>query len=798
MASALMQRRALRMNQPLLGLTFSPGQWTINALYGWFTPALDHDCVQLKVAHAPLDSRPNRHLGVLDISDMSSARLLAYALSSSAEEFVSGLVDVQARVLSIRQTLMHPRYPTWRLDLMRWHDTDPENLQGARESIRKWSEQCSGRSSVSPTCPTPPIAHVSEDERLLLRGLSLEHLVWQLSQCDEYLVEHLQLAQENSDSQRRESMRLRAHEILVENKVQFRVWPLHSVPQDPQVTRMFHGILDDLVWPSVAYGSSDENRTLELTTREKHILAQFEQEMDYERSMRATLSLPGLIHPYGHFCSSITRLVHCVQSICERARHVNDVSCARAPWLSLVLALCGDEQSTAPDVWHIRSCPGIPLARDVYLDSAATADFPDREDIADAHADIAAARRTGCNWATKKENLLLGCPPDAWLEDHADKISKVVLSTCIRRQKKTYAWGGRAGREQSCHVHARVLNDPHLGACDTIAFVSVAGVFGVPATADPSILQKIADFRIIGPQLRPRNPGPCLEEEDEDVDAEARLPHILDEVRRRLGINPDPGSSVSSPSPSAAELFPSSTTRSLHDPHDASVDPSKEICLSNIHDTLELPIISFDDRAFHGSLTRAYDCARLRLQSMTRFYAIIGIYDLPVFALVSSGRTGILLCAWGSKPSETTEHTDVITNIADTNCPRWDIGDPSQALRFHAFISRLREVHTPKVLEAFEGRRQEFVQAWKADPDAPRFRWTMKHQQEEPIVQALPARLEAEQEELLEWQERVDLIEALIAERVHLGEEAAPTRPAPDWTIPKPEAVDPYDLSDLV
>ena len=47
MTSALMQRRALGINKPLLGLTFSPGQWTMNALYGWLTPTLDHNCVRV-------------------------------------------------------------------------------------------------------------------------------------------------------------------------------------------------------------------------------------------------------------------------------------------------------------------------------------------------------------------------------------------------------------------------------------------------------------------------------------------------------------------------------------------------------------------------------------------------------------------------------------------------------------------------------------------------------------------------------------------------------------------------------
>ncbi|KAL1754598.1 hypothetical protein FB107DRAFT_275600 [Schizophyllum commune] len=491
--------------------------------------------------------------------------------------------------------------------------------------------------------------------------------------------------------------------------------------------------LEGLIWPTGPAGTAYEETSENSTGREKDFLIRFPRNSACEHSTGIALGLADLSASRDSLTSgSAQGLVH------DKASTLNDVACARAPWLSLVAARFDD---VPPADWHISSGHGVPHARNVHFDGIATDDELGRWN-AITELDKIAEICTTFDWASEKKKLVQGLPPDPWIDDYAAKMAKLVAK-----------------------------NAPQLSACDTVAFTSVAGVFDVPSTGDPSTWQQVQDFRVLG-KPQPYDTTPCDEAEDEDVEGEICLPHIPEEVRRRLGIVGKPFSSRLSSSPLVARLIPPSLSRS---PRDVLDSAPNSICSSSGHDKLELPIIWFEDRAFHGTLTRAYDFARLRLVSTTRFYAAIGIYDLVVFALVSSGRNGILLCAWGSKPSETTEHTDVITNIADTNCPRWDIGVPSQALRFDAFISRLREVHTPRVLEAFERRRQEFVQAWKTNPDSPRFRWTMKHQQEEPIVQALPAQLRAEQEELPKWEARIDLIEALIGERLHEREQAALT-----------------------
>ncbi|KAL1745418.1 hypothetical protein HDZ31DRAFT_63165 [Schizophyllum fasciatum] len=432
---------------------------------------------------------------------------------------------------------------------------------------------------------------------------------------------------------------------------------------------------------------------------------------------------------------------------------------------------------------HIRLGPSVQYPRNSYFDSVKTADPAKRRKVLNSYRDLACSVDT-FDWACS--DIAVDCALDGWLELLTIRLTDLAKGKSFQRIRAVDAWHHACGRPG--HIQVRILGAPQRGVCDAVVFVSIADVFDPYLLADPEYAQRAEDFRIIG---KPLTYAPCssfFEEEDEFVAAEFELPHLLHEVRRRMEALPEQAaySEVDPPSTFGnREVCAQKLDEPLEsvDPDRARSDPdntthaSDQNSGSQGHDSLQLPVLWMEDQATHSSLTRAYERARTHLLSSVRFYASMGIYDLAVFAVVSSGYNGILLCAWGSKPPTTAEDTDVITNIVDTNCPRWDISDPSQAIRFQIFISRLRDVHARKVREAFEAQRPEFLQAWRADPDAPRFRWTTKHQQEEPAMDELRARQAREEEEMDELERRINMIKEVIEDR----EAPAPMREEDDW-----------------
>ncbi|KAK1226900.1 hypothetical protein PQX77_010116 [Marasmius sp. AFHP31] len=160
--------------------------------------------------------------------------------------------------------------------------------------------------------------------------------------------------------------------------------------------------------------------------------------------------------------------------------------------------------------------------------------------------------------------------------------------------------------------------------------------------------------------------------------------------------------------PSASEQKPSGTKDI----------PSRES--DNLADKLAsilLPFLFMECKKELGDPATVVIRAEFSLVSAIRFLAALGIFEMPTFAVATEGAVGRLICGWGrsikqvdplfpfserKQPFETENSHNVLIMMADTNCPEWNISDPTDALKFSIFLIRLRTVYRKQLVERFE------------------------------------------------------------------------------------------------
>ncbi|KAK7045522.1 hypothetical protein VNI00_007354 [Paramarasmius palmivorus] len=161
--------------------------------------------------------------------------------------------------------------------------------------------------------------------------------------------------------------------------------------------------------------------------------------------------------------------------------------------------------------------------------------------------------------------------------------------------------------------------------------------------------------------------------------------------------------------------------------------------------------------------------ARFYLVSACRYLASLGIFDFPVFAVATQGFKGRLLCAWSIPPDSENHKADGGISamydgvyMADTNCPEWDITDPSQAVKFAMFLISLKNNYVPELLKKFK-EVEEDIKAELAKMDdkvagaGERFKWAVTHQRKEGVLKSLVDLLaESEKAEQKSKKRRVD------------------------------------------
>ncbi|KAL1754319.1 hypothetical protein FB107DRAFT_275883 [Schizophyllum commune] len=142
---------------------------------------------------------------------------------------------------------------------------------------------------------------------------------------------------------------------------------------------------------------------------------------------------------------------------------------------------------------------------------------------------------------------------------------------------------------------------------------------------------------------------------------------------------------------------------------------------------------------------------RFALMNNVKFLACLGIYELPVFAIVAVGFKAYLLMAWGVKDPNQSDIT--LVRIADENCPHWDICNPSQALHLAIFLLNLRDHCLPHLLEKVREVTADVRARWSSgDPKVRHsFDWQMTHQLGEERLRRLQNVIaEQAEQELLE------------------------------------------------
>ncbi|KAH9856690.1 hypothetical protein C2E23DRAFT_808640 [Lenzites betulinus] len=163
---------------------------------------------------------------------------------------------------------------------------------------------------------------------------------------------------------------------------------------------------------------------------------------------------------------------------------------------------------------------------------------------------------------------------------------------------------------------------------------------------------------------------------------------------------------------------------------------------------LASPVVFIEYKADNADYKTCRNQARFNLVSALKYMAGRGIIGVPIFAVVAAGTVGHVISAWSEESGRR-----LVLKMLDTNCPQYNIADRTQALRFATFLVQICTQWTAEFNERELQAQKDLPNWWKTD--APRWRWKMSHQQEEPVfknaVQAL--RTQAGREDLPGGQE---------------------------------------------
>ncbi|KAI5828586.1 hypothetical protein K523DRAFT_353306 [Schizophyllum commune Tattone D] len=141
---------------------------------------------------------------------------------------------------------------------------------------------------------------------------------------------------------------------------------------------------------------------------------------------------------------------------------------------------------------------------------------------------------------------------------------------------------------------------------------------------------------------------------------------------------------------------------------------------------LASPAIFFEYKSDSKDIAACFNQARFDLIDALKHLDSRGIHNFPVFAVVVVDTVGHVITAWSEKGTN-------VHKIMDTNCPQFDIAEPSQALRYATFLVQVCTLWTEK-FDALERRTQEKLDEWWK-PKSRGWRWKMDHQKSEKYFQ---------------------------------------------------------------
>ncbi|KAI0337414.1 hypothetical protein BDW22DRAFT_956886 [Trametopsis cervina] len=97
----------------------------------------------------------------------------------------------------------------------------------------------------------------------------------------------------------------------------------------------------------------------------------------------------------------------------------------------------------------------------------------------------------------------------------------------------------------------------------------------------------------------------------------------------------------------------------------------------------------------------------MSLVSAVKFMAAVALKDQPVFGLITRGSIGKLILAWMN--SDTDKKYDGLVCVLTLSVNKFDLAEPIDALRFAAFLQRLRKFHEDR-MAGIQGRLREFFE----------------------------------------------------------------------------------------
>ncbi|TRM68572.1 hypothetical protein BD626DRAFT_565399 [Schizophyllum amplum] len=634
------------------------------------------EVIDIHLAHAPSGSPQNHSLGVFDLSDKSSARALACFLLEQRSQFYSSVTFAQARAHITRTIILNPEYKTWRADFAdENNDDNTDTLHRKTANVRRWRQEVSVSNIRDQNQASASIRHLSD------LGQEIEDLIMETSdECGYPLIFPMAQDWDNISSLASETLSsdAKALAILGENGVRPYAWPSPDMPKVMAGIETLRSICENyLLCFDFGQVSHEGTYIYELSEADWDTWDRFCKEIEQEKNLRNAAKLPDLQTAQGGQIKML-RILPAIRQLCRNARATIKAVSARQSWDTLLATCLQGKSFDQYHTVHIRSDQDIPLPRSAHCDSV-HGQYGSQWDVQQRYTNSANGTLT-LHWDNPTTTLSAAATAaPSWLHE-----SKLALETLIAKE-----YGRRVhmvsvdpslGGGDTHYTDVRVLDAEPFVTCDTVACVSILDVFDVDPT-DTEGIQQIEDFRIIGRSAARPGDRPMVGSNrwsrSEALDSNCLVNDpVLREVRQMIAGMRD----IKSSHPPAATAKAVRRHRPLDDRiMDQSLgDDNRVESLRSI----QLPCIWLEDTTQYTDFTEAFSQARYRLLSSVRFYAALGIYDLEVFAVATVGSYGHLLCGWGTKEEHDSEYTDVLVNIADINCPIWDLRDCSQIIRF--------------------------------------------------------------------------------------------------------------------
>ncbi|KAI4522190.1 hypothetical protein K525DRAFT_150732, partial [Schizophyllum commune Loenen D] len=687
--------------------------------------------VDLHIAHAPLTQGEDHSLGVFDVSNFASLRTLFNFLVALAPALATPMADAQEMICS--QSL--PERPMRRADgaavgsvhrdlrarieawLRGFSSSDvPDSLSPDERYVvcdRLWILFTDGREHTRVNTSGLDLKDLKDERERILQDIASPENCSVLLSYPEFRQGQHTTSEKNYPT----PADVTVFDVLLENNAVVHPWPTPDFPDGLSGIDKTKTICEDYVY---AYKFPKSNDGDGLSAQAAHAWDDYTRAVAEDDRLRNAAG----ISPIRTTAASqldILQILPEILRMCGNAQRDVDPTGSRQDWDALLQLCLQDASNAALAFPHIRSERSVPFPRNAYFD-----EIHRQPNLYLGQEPVTRPFRKNLFGLYWRASQVSRSTVPAWLQQARSELQQTMAEEHTSRVRCAGAWMKRqihgTSRYKGLLIDLRVLDSAAEASCDTVAFLSIPDVFCVDG-ADKESVQLVSEFSIIG-RYTPNRPS--------------RHSFTWNEAGNARALNATHPSSQEDENMSSRDGYAKS------------------------YNELPLPLLWLEDSMVHGSFDEAFNQSRYRILSSGRFLAAIGIYDLPIFAIATEGSKAHLLCGWATKSVPNPEPCDVLVHLADFNCPVWDLQDTREAIKFCAFLLQLRHLHAPRVRTAFEACREEFTHAWRCDPTAGRFQWTLQHQQRDARLEHLYEKRKTQEDKLRHWSPRIREVEGLM------------------------------------